>query len=119
MAASQTAYSSGADYIAHTPFNIQTDEAVMYNLMRDDFSQHDSGTHERKEYSRMRMADKSRRTLLRATSACSSARFAEHHHIGRGYMEPRSRATPHHARSHSPVPPTASALLKLSADLEL
>jgi hypothetical protein len=69
--------------------NIQTDEAVIYHFMRDEFPAHDVVSHKKKEYSRYE--DDGRHVTTNTVEGYfglfKRAIYGTYHHVGRGYMQ--------------------------------
>ena len=69
--------------------NIQTDEAVVYHFMHDDFPAHDVVTHKKKEYSRYE--DDGRHVTTNTVEGyfglLKRGVYGVYHHVGKGYLQ--------------------------------
>jgi hypothetical protein len=68
--------------------NIQTDEAVIYHFMHDEFPKHDVVTHSRNEYSRHEDGRHiTTNTVEGYFGLFKRGVYGTYHHIGKGYMQ--------------------------------
>ena len=68
--------------------NIQTDEAVIYHYMHDEFPDHDVVTHARKEYSRYENGRHiTTNTVEGYFGLVKRGIYGVYHHVGRGYLQ--------------------------------